>query len=159
LILLNIIWYNFFIHISIKEVETMADQGSNPPAGGGGDAPKKDEKKPEECDCKKKKKPKEKKPPPILEILFGVGLFVFIIFTTSKKIDKEKAAAQQKEYMAVDDREIPKEEPAPIKSEKIDISNFSDLEQQYINDSCKDKKGNAKEKCIAKSINELLDLY
>jgi len=113
------------------------------------------------CEEPKKKKKKPKGRPPILEVVSGVLLFVVIVFTTTKKIDKEREASQQKEYINVQDYEAPKStpDPTPIKSEKIDISDFSDLEQQYINDNCKDKKGIFKEKCVRKSINELLDLY
>jgi len=116
-----------------------------------------------ECPPKKKKKPKGRKP--IFEIVAGVMLFVFLILSTSKKIEKEKKAAQQKEYIEVQPQKkepkSKKEETPPKlnKAAKIDISNFSDLEQQYIKESCKGTKGSAKEKCVRKSINELLDLY
>jgi len=122
-----------------------------------------------ECPDPKKKKPKKKGKPPILEVAMGVFLFVFLIMSTSSKIKNEKLAAEQGEYLnemeiSKDKPRVPKEvkresRPQPKQASKYDLSNFSDLERQYIQESCKGKTGNLKEKCIQKSINELLDLY
>lgn len=113
-----------------------------------------------EC-LKLKPKPKPKGKPPILEIVAGVGLFVFLIFSTNLKIKKEKQEAQQDQYINTMKHERPQKTPtySSPSSDTIDISNFSDLEQQYIHDSCKGQKGVARTQCIKKSINELLDLY
>ena len=98
----------------------------------------------------------------LIEVLGGIGLFVFITMSTSAKIKKEKASNSQKQYISIDDTSLPpKTTTKEIKSSKIiDISNFSQAEQDYINNRCKDKNDlKPKNRCIKKSINELLDLY
>lgn len=143
----------------------MADQGGAPAA------PKPDYpsvtvngKCPDCPECAKvKKKPKPKGRKPIFEIVLGVLAFAFIIISTDRKLEKEKKAseADKKEYVAVQPQKIKKKEspPSTPKPAKIDLSNFSDLEQQYIKDSCEGKEGVHYQKCVRKSINELLDLY
>ncbi|SHO81548.1 hypothetical protein MNB_SV-15-1127 [hydrothermal vent metagenome] len=105
---------------------------------------------------------KKKKRLPILEIVAGVGLFIFIVMSTKAKIAKEKRENSQTQYIGIDSSLPPKR---VIKEKKesnrvIEISNFSQPEQEYINRRCKNKNDIlSKNKCIRKSINELLDLY
>ena len=112
------------------------------------------------------KPPKIKKPKPLLqkiffvEILSGIGLFLFVTMSTSAKIKKEKKEYSQKQYIQIDDSSLPTKSNIKQVTGIIDITNFSKAEQDYINSRCKDKhKIEVKNKCIKKSINELLDLY
>ena len=112
------------------------------------------------------KPPKIKKPKPLLqkiffvEILSGIGLFLFVTMSTSAKIKKEKKENSQKQYIQIDDSSLPTKSNIKQVTGIIDITNFSKAEQDYINSRCKDKhKIEVKNKCIKKSINELLDLY
>jgi len=114
------------------------------------------------------KPPKIKKPKSLLqkiffiEILGGIGLFAFITMSTTAKIKKEKKENSQKQYINIDDSSLPlKTNIKEVKSTGIiNISDFSKAEQDYINSRCKDKhKIEVKNRCIKKSINELLDLY
>jgi len=98
----------------------------------------------------------------LIEVLGGIGLFAFITMSTSAKIKKEKEANSQKQYITIDDSALPpKSTIKEVTSSKIiNISDFSKAEQDYINSRCKNKKEVApKNRCIKKSINELLDLY
>ena len=105
-------------------------------------------------------KRKVKKRPPILEVLGGIGLFLFVTMSTSAKLEKEKKENSQKQYINIDDSTLPTKSNIKEVTGIIDITNFSKAEQDYINSRCKDKhKIEVKNRCIKKSINELLDLY
>lgn len=106
-----------------------------------------------------KKKVKKKRPPPILEIILGIVLFISVVAIATHKVNKKKEAGDTSGYYTQDEYFSKKREPINLKNKDINLDHFSQLERDYITESCSKVSGEKKNKCIVKSINELMDLY
>jgi hypothetical protein len=106
-----------------------------------------------------KKKVKKKGPPPLLEIVLGIVLFISIVAIATSKVNKMKETGDTSGYYTQKEDKPTKKTTSNIKNKDINLDHFSELERNYILDNCKKVSGDKKNKCIAKSINELMDLY
>ncbi len=106
-----------------------------------------------------KKKVKKKGPPPLLEIVLGIILFISIVAIATSKVNKMKEINDTNGYYTQEEDKPTNKTNSNIKNKDIDLDHFSELERDYILDNCKKVSGEKKNKCIAKSINELMDLY
>jgi len=104
-----------------------------------------------------KKKVKKKGPKPILEVAMGVVLFISVVAISTSKVNKLKETGDMNGYYTQEESSSVQKSSSKINN--IDLDNFSELEREYIINNCKKVSGENRTKCIAKSINELMDLY